>query len=43
LEKYPDLDIQFGLHATSILDNYTCLEELDSRITITWEDAGVAV
>jgi hypothetical protein len=41
LENYPDLTIQFGLHATSIRDNYTYLEELDPRITITWEDAGL--
>ncbi|MFH1005923.1 MAG: hypothetical protein V1800_00285 [Candidatus Latescibacterota bacterium] len=41
LQKYPDLAIQFGLHATSIRDHYTCLEALDPRITLTWEDAGV--
>ncbi len=41
LDKFPDLYIQFGLHATSILDNYTDLAPLDPRIHIVWEDAGV--
>jgi hypothetical protein len=36
----PDLYIQFGLHATSIVDNYTEFKSLDPRVTITWEDAG---
>jgi hypothetical protein len=40
-EVEPDLKIQFGLHATSIVDNYTDLIPLDPRVTITWEDAGV--
>lgn len=37
----PDLSIQFGLHATSILDRYMDLAALDPRVMITWEDAGV--
>jgi hypothetical protein len=41
LERHPDLRIQFGLHATSILDHCGELEELDPRISIVWEDAGV--
>jgi len=41
LERYPKLKIQFGLHATSILDHYTEFEDLDRRIAIVWEDAGV--
>ena len=40
LDRHPGLWIQFGLHATSILENYVYLENLDPRITITWEDAG---
>ncbi|RAV20443.1 hypothetical protein [Paenibacillus contaminans] len=40
LEKHPDLWIKFGLHATSIRENYTYLEKLDPRVNITWEDAG---
>jgi hypothetical protein len=41
LEENPGLYIQFGLHATSILDDYVCFKNLDERITIVWEDAGV--
>lgn len=37
----PDLLIQFGLHATSILDRYMDLRSLDPRIIIVWEDAGM--
>ncbi len=37
----PDLYLQFGLHATSIVDNYPDLKGLDPRIVIVWEDAGV--
>ena len=40
LELEPELDIWFGLHATSILDSYTDLAGLDQRVTIVWEDAG---
>lgn len=41
LARHPHLQIQFGLHATSILNNYTDLATLDDRIQIIWEDAGV--
>lgn len=41
LDRHPGLWIQFGLHATSIGDQYHHLEALDPRITLTWEDAGV--
>jgi hypothetical protein len=37
----PNLYLQFGLHATSIVDRYTDLKELDPRVVIVWEDAGV--
>jgi hypothetical protein len=37
----PDLEIQFGLHASSIAGYQHELGDLDSRITIVWEDAGV--
>jgi len=37
----PDLVIQFGLHAQSIVDNFVDLSPLDERIQIVWEDAGV--
>ncbi|CAN5392402.1 hypothetical protein BH09VER1_BH09VER1_08120 [soil metagenome] len=38
LAEFPDLKIQFGLHATSIGENYRDLATLDSRVTIVWED-----
>lgn len=38
LAEYPDLQIQFGLHATSIGKNYVDLADLDPRVTIVWED-----
>jgi hypothetical protein len=41
LARHPDLRIEWGLHATSILENYKCLESLDPRVVIVWEDAGV--
>ena len=40
LRREPALDVQFGLHATSIREHYTDLSALDPRVTITWEDAG---
>lgn len=40
LEKYPDLWINFGLHATSVKDEYKKLSGVDPRVNITWEDAG---
>jgi len=41
LDRHPGLLIQFGLHATSIMDNYADLKDLDPHIEIIWEDAGV--
>ncbi len=40
LDRYPDLWIQFGLHATAVKSNFRELAAVDPRITITWEDAG---
>ena len=40
-KENPDLYLQFGLHVTSIVENYTDLKDLDPRIVIVWEDAGV--
>jgi hypothetical protein len=40
LERHPGLRIQFGVHASSIRENYTDFLQLDSRIPIMWEDAG---
>jgi len=41
LEKAPKLQILFGLHASSIAQDYVHLAGLDPRVTIMWEDAGV--
>ncbi|MDD5678725.1 MAG: hypothetical protein PHW60_12180 [Kiritimatiellae bacterium] len=41
LDEYPDLYIQFGIHATSILKDYILLKDLDERISLNWEDVGV--
>lgn len=41
LAEYPALRIQFGVHATSIQDDYPFFRDLDERITLVWEDAGV--
>jgi hypothetical protein len=41
LSRYPTLHIEWGLHATSILDNYNDLESLNPKVEIVWEDAGV--
>ena len=35
------MKIEWGVHASSILENYTLLKDLDPRIEIVWEDAGV--
>lgn len=40
LELAPGLEIQFGLHATSIQEHYSDLRTLDRRVVIVWEDAG---
>ncbi len=41
LDRYPGLRIEWGLHATSILENHKYLESLDPGVVIVWEDAGV--
>jgi hypothetical protein len=40
LEKHPNLRIEWGIHASSIRENYPDLKPLDPRLTIVWEDAG---
>ncbi len=40
LEKYPDLHIQFGLHASSVLDHLEYIATIDKRVEIVWEDFG---
>ncbi|MBR6772420.1 MAG: hypothetical protein IKM29_03395 [Clostridia bacterium] len=39
-EKYPELDIEFGLHATAVKTSTEYLSSLDPRLTVTWEDGG---
>lgn len=40
LEKFPDLEIQFGIHATSVKEHFVELSKIDKRIAIIWEDCG---
>lgn len=39
-EKYPTLEIQFGLHATSVKNRLAFIKTVDPRIRIVWEDCG---
>jgi hypothetical protein len=39
-ERYPSLDLQFGLHASSVRTRLDCIARVDKRITIVWEDCG---
>lgn len=39
-EKYPDLEIQFGLHATSVKNKLQYIANVDKRIRIVWENCG---
>ncbi len=39
-EKYPDLEIQFGLHATSVKNRLEFIKTVDKRIRIVWENCG---
>ena len=38
--RFPDLWIQFGVHATSIRESADEMRQLDPRMSIVWEDAG---
>ncbi|MGN1094125.1 MAG: hypothetical protein ACI4SC_04020 [Candidatus Neoclostridium sp.] len=40
LEKYPTLNIIFGLHASSVKTHLEDIEKVDRRIEILWEDWG---
>ena len=40
LSRYPDLHIQFGLHATSVKTKTDIIKKTDPRIYIVWEDCG---
>ena len=39
-EKWPDMEIQFGLHADSVRSRLEFLRSVDSRIRIVWENCG---
>lgn len=39
-EKYPNLEIQFGLHATSVKNKLDIMKRVDERVQIVWEDCG---
>ena len=40
LSRYPDLHIQFGLHATSVNTQTEIIAGVDPRVHIVWEDCG---
>lgn len=40
LSTYPALDLQFGLHATSVKNKLDVISLVDKRVTIVWEDCG---
>lgn len=40
LEKNPQLEIQFGLHASSVTKHMDIMQKIDSRVNIIWEDCG---
>lgn len=40
LARYPDLQLQFGLHATSVRSRLDAIQRVDPRIRIVWEDCG---
>lgn len=39
-KKYPDLNLQFGLHANSVKNKLEYLKELNPKITTVWENCG---
>ncbi len=39
-EKYPKLELQFGLHATSVKEKLEYIKKVNPKITIVWEDCG---
>lgn len=39
-EKYPNLELQFGLHATSVREKLEYIKNVNPKITIVWEDCG---
>lgn len=39
-DKYPNLELQFGLHATSVKKRLNYIKNVDNRVRIVWEDCG---
>jgi len=39
-EKYPDLELQFGLHSDSVRNRLEFIQKVDPRIRIVWENCG---
>lgn len=39
-KKYPDLELQFGLHASSVKEKLQYIKNVDPRVRIVWEDCG---
>ena len=39
-KKYPEIELQFGLHATSVKEKLGFIATVDPRIRIVWEDCG---
>ena len=39
-EKYPDMLLQFGLHATSVKEKLEYIKKVDNRVSIVWENCG---
>lgn len=39
-KKYPHMELQFGLHATSVRNRLDFIKTVDPRIRIVWEDCG---
>ena len=39
-EKYPNLELQFGLHSNSVKDKLEYIAKADPRIRIVWENCG---
>lgn len=40
LKKYPELNIQFGLHATSVKNRLDFIKKVNPAVSIVWEDCG---
>lgn len=39
-DKYPDLELQFGLHAMSVKEKLDYIRRVDPRVRIVWENCG---